>query len=174
MALPKRKSSKSFDPIVKFNAISGRIIRCDRVEGETGWETREHEITADNFEAIMDLDNLQIGWIAIMTGGPDMKLFKLGEDIGEPPSDAHKEGFKLRLKLQNGAGDDVREFSSTAIGVWNSIDELHSEFVEERHKHKNKLPVVGIAEIARVSTVNTTTYRPIFEIVSWVARPSDL
>jgi hypothetical protein len=174
MALPKRKDRKSFDPVVKFNAKEGKFVRCDRVEGENGWETKEHEVAADEFQAIVDLDNIQVGWIAYTTSGPDMRLVGTDEDIGDRPSDAFKEGFRLRMKLQNGAGDDIRELSSTAIGLWNSIDELHSEFVEGRSKHKGKLPLVGVTEIARVSTKNGVTYRPIFEIAKWVARPSDL
>ena len=174
MALPKRKDRKSFDPVFKFNAKEGKLIRVDRIEGDNGWESKEIEIASGSFTAIMDLDHVQVGWIAYTTTGPDMRLVDIDEDIGDRPSDAFKEGFRLRIKLQNGAGDDIRELSSTAIGLWNSIDELHSEFVETRSKHKGKLPLVGIAEIARVITKNGVTYRPIFTINKWVARPGDL
>jgi len=96
---------------------------------------------------------------------------RLGGEVGECPGDNFKEGFRLRMRLLNGAGNDVREFSSTSKYVWQSLSELHDEYLEERVKHKDKLPVAGIAEVVQVRTTSSTFYRPIFEFLRWVKCP---
>jgi hypothetical protein len=175
MALGKRRDAPSIIPTIKIDARSGRVMRADREQDSSGkWVTRQTDIATDDFEAIFDLENTEVGWMAFTGGKPDFHMKRAGADIGEPPSKDHKEGFRVRMKLQNGAGDDVREFSSTSKVIWQSLDELHTEYLEEVVKQKGKLPVVGIAEMARVAIGSGTYYRPVFEITSWVKRPSDL
>jgi len=161
--------------VCKFDARSGEMNRCDREQDSNGtWHTKQVDIT-ETFEAIVDLENMEIGWIAFPPGGqPDFRMVPVGTDVGEPPTDNHKEGFRLQMKLTNGAGDDIREFASTSKMVWQSLDELHDEYLEGCVKHKGKLPIVGIAEVAKVHTGSGTHYRPIFEITGWAKRPSDL
>jgi hypothetical protein len=98
----------------------------------------------------------------------------LDDDIGDRPTDKHREGFRLKVKLTNGAGDDVRELASTALGLWKSMDELHCAYEKGVGKNKNKLPLVGVSEVITVESGKTITYRPDFKILKWVARPSDL
>jgi hypothetical protein len=62
--LPKRKDQKSFPPIVKFNALNGKVTRPDRVQDKDGnWKTQVHEIPIDDFEFVADIPHLEIGWI---------------------------------------------------------------------------------------------------------------
>jgi hypothetical protein len=174
--LPKRKDVKTFPPVIKFDARRGEFTRIDRVQDEDGgWNPEKHEIPVDDFEVIADLPNLKIGWVHFGGSGeaPDFRMFDVDQDIGEKPGDDFKEGFRLRVKLTNGAGSDVRELTSTAIGLWQSIDELHSAYVKGAGQNKGKLPLVGVEEIITVSGRNTS-YRPAFRILKWVARPSDL
>jgi hypothetical protein len=174
--LPKRKDVKSYLPVVKFDARYGTFTRVDRVQDESGnWRTDPHEIPADDFEFIADLGSLEIGWIHFGGNGqaPDFRMKGVKDDIGKKPGDNFKEGFRLKLKLTNVAGDDTRELASTAIGMWKSMDELHSAYVKGVEKNKGKLPLVGVHEIIAVEG-KTTTYRPDFKILKWVARPTDL
>ena len=69
------------------------------------------------------MPKLEIGWMDFGGNGqaPDFRMFDLDTDIGDRPGEKFKEGFRFRVKLTNGAGDDVRELASTAIGsgkVW--------------------------------------------------------
>jgi hypothetical protein len=174
--LPKRKGQRAFCPIVKLNALTGKVTRPDRVQDKDGnWKTQVHDIPIDDFEFVADMPHLQIGWINFGGNGqaPDFRMFDLGADIGDKPGDAFKEGFRLKVKLTNGAGDDVRELASTAIGLWKSVDELHSAYEKGVIKNKDKLPLVGITEMITVEG-KTPTYRPDFKILKWVPRPSDL
>jgi hypothetical protein len=153
MALGKRRDASTITPLIKFDARSGKTTRCDREQDSSGkWTTKDVDIS-DTFEAVFDLENIEIGWIAFKGGRPDFKMVKAGADIGDPPSKDHKEGFRLRLKLINGAGSDVRELSSTAKAVWMSIDELHDEFLEAVVKHKTS-EVAWLLGFAEVSAFN--------------------
>jgi hypothetical protein len=176
MSLGKRHDVHDYIPTFKIDVRSGTLCRCDRIQDDVGnWSTNQINIAKEDFEAIFDLANVETGWLLIATGrAPDFKMVKAGEDIGAAPSDGHKEGFRLKLKLTNGAGDGVYELASTAVNLWRSIDGLHDKFLEECGRHAGKLPVVVVQEFARVQNRNGTYYRPIFKIVGWAKRPAEL
>jgi hypothetical protein len=173
MSLGKRKtSSAGYDPIVKIDCRDGTITRCDRVQVDGEWQTTPVEIEPQEFEAVFDMPNLKIGWLCFSP--PDFKFVNVGEDVGEQPTDKHKEGFKLRVLLRNDSGEGVHELASTAAAMWQSMDELHDSWEDTKGKHKNQLPVVGISEMVKVQTRSGTSYRPSFTIKSWVPVPPAL
>src|SRR5262249_50607470 len=138
------------------------------------WYTSQENITG-NFAAICEMENVEVGWIAFASGGPpNFKMSPVGADIGNPPSDQHKQGFRLHLKLAKGSGGGVREFASTAASTWQAIDQLHSAFEKERSKHPGQLPAVKLNGVKASKTPMGTSYVPIFEITGWVARPAEL
>src|SRR5262245_39936676 len=138
--LGKRRSA-AFDPIIKMDCRQGTVVRCDRQQSDDGtWQTVPVPIATHDFEAVADLPHLQVGYLCFSP--PDFKLVPVGEDYGDPPSEKHREGFKLRLLLRNGAGCGVHELASTAAAMWQSMDELHSAYEDERAKHRGKLPVI--------------------------------
>jgi hypothetical protein len=176
MSLGKRKGgSGDITPLVKFDARAGVLYRCDRTRAPDGeWYTEQENITA-NFSAIFDMENVEVGWIAFSSGGPpSFVMFPVGGDIENPPSDKHKQGFRLRLKLAKGSGGGVREFASTAASTWQAIDKLHTEFERERSKHPGKLPLVKLTAVRPSKTPMGTSYVPLFEITAWVVRPAEL
>src|SRR5262249_53093608 len=109
MSLGKRISgSGDITPLIKFDARSGVLYRCDRTRAADGeWYTSQENITG-NFVAAFDMENVEVGWIAFSSGGPpNFVMSPVGADIGNPPSDQHKQGFRLRLKLAKGSGGGV-------------------------------------------------------------------
>ena len=74
----------------------------DRVQDKGGnWETKVRTIPIDDFEAIFDMPNLEIGWINFGGNGqaPDFRMkpassFDPDPDIGDKPGDKFKEGFR--------------------------------------------------------------------------------
>lgn len=162
-------------PIVKYDARAGRFARVDRSNASGQWETDSVDITSA-FKAVFDLENIEVGWFNFNTGGaPDIRVVPLGQDTGPRPSDTHRMGFRVMLKLGKDAGGDVREFCSVAKVVIGSMDELHDKFKAEGN---GKLPVVACKSTRPITTgsgqTKSTNYAPVFEVVQWVPRPPDL
>jgi hypothetical protein len=174
MALGKRRDGGNFLPIIKFDARVGTFYLQDRVHSDDGWQTEQRDVTSE-FQAVFDLENLQRGWIRFPKGeGPDVKLVPAGEDPGDPPSDDHKEGIRIVLKMADDLGGDVRELISTARGLWNSIDTLHDRYLAAIASHPGELPVVTLGDVRKVKTAAGTTFVPVFNIADWVPRPPEL
>jgi hypothetical protein len=168
MSIGKRRGIGS-NPLLKFDARNGSFFRVDRnANGEV-----EQTSIAD-LKAVFDLANLEVGWIRFDAGTPpSFKMVRVGQDIGNPPTDKHRQGLRLRVRL---AGDKgvAREFASTATTLWNAIDRLHDEFERNRGKHSGKLPYVRMAKLEQVKTLLGVVFSPTFEIISWVVRPAEL
>jgi len=172
MAIGKRKGgSGAITPLLKYDARSGVFYKCDRVQHGGVWSTEQTNVTT-NFAATFDFDSLQVGWIAFTGGVPEFLMFPLGSDIGEAPSDKHKQGFRLLVKLAGGGG--LREFSSTAAATWDAVDALHSAYEAEKGARPGKLPFVKLAEVRAEKGPMGTVFTPDFKIESWVVRPAEL
>jgi hypothetical protein len=177
MSLGKRHDVHDYLPMFKIDVRDGTLWRCDRVVDDVGnWSNSKTKVATEDFEAVFDLAGIQTGWMLLSAGtAPNFsKMVKPGEDIGEAPDGTFKEGFRLKFKLTNGAGDGVYELASPAVNLWKSVDELHTKFVEECGRHAGKLPIVAIDEFVRCGGRNGTYFRPIFKIVGWAKRPAEL
>ena len=161
-------------PIVKYDAKAGRFIRVDRSQNSAGeWESTPVEIEKPAFLA--DLHNIEVGWISFANGRPDFRMVEIGNPLPVQPSETHKEGFRVMIKLSERDGGDIRQFSHAARSVTGAFDRLHDEFLAApESKDKNQVPVVQLTEVEAVRTNHGTNYAPIFEIVKWIERPEDL
>jgi hypothetical protein len=168
MSIGKRKGSGG-GPLLKYDARNGSFYRVDR---NANGEVEQTSIV--DLKAVFDLANLEIGWIRFDAGSPpSFKMVRAGQEIGNPPSEKHRQGVRVRVRL---AGDKgvAREFSSTATTVWNAIDRLHDEFERNRGKHSGKLPFVHMAKLEQVKTLLGVVFAPTFEITGWAVRPAEL
>ena len=174
MALGKRRDGGNFLPIIKFDARVGTFYLQDRVHTDGSWQTEQRDVTGE-FQAVFDLGNLQRGWIRFPKGAkPDVTLVPADEDPGDPPSNDHKEGVRVILKMADDLGGDVRELMSTARGLWNAVDTLHDRYLAAIASHPGQLPVVTLDNVREVKTGAGTTFVPVFNIVDWVSRPPEL
>jgi hypothetical protein len=170
MALGQRKAT--FMPSAKYNASKGTFSVLDRVKEDGEWVTRTREI--EDFAAVFDLENVETGWIAFpKKGGPSTVLAPPGEEIGEAPSKDHRQGVRIIVRIE---GDDAgpREILSTAAAFWNGLDALHDAYLAGVEEHPEQLPVVMMASVQVVDTDKGQSCTPVFEIVEWVPRPSDM
>lgn len=169
----------SFTPVVKFDARAGRMFRVDRDQDASGsWNTENVEVT-NGFTAVMDFENLEVGWCLFAAGvAPQLSLVKLGQPLPQRPTDQHKQGFRMLMKLGKSSGGDVREMAATSKAVIGAVDELHTAFEAQKGANPGKLPIVALTgSKAIVSTgkgQTSTNYAPVFEIQKWVDRPADL
>lgn len=179
LGLSTESGGGDFTPVVKFDARAGRMFRVDREQdGGGNWNTNNVEIT-NGFTAVMDLENIEVGWLLFAAGvAPQLTLVKLGQPLPARPSDQHKQGFRMLMKLGKSSGGDVREIAATSKAVLGAVDDLHTAYEAQKAANPGKLPVVALTgSKAIVSTgkgQSSTNYAPIFEIQKWVDRPAEL
>ena len=161
-------------PIVKYDAKAGRVFRIDRVDG-----TNTPVDITRSFKAVVDMENVEVGFINFPIGAaPEFALVPLGTQLPARPSDKHKQGVRLMLKLSKECGGDVREMATCAKAAMRGVDELHDAYVGGAKANPGKLPVVTLKDTLPINSgqgaQKSTNYQPVFEIVGWVARPADL
>ena len=172
----------SYLPFIKYDARSGRIFRVGK---DTDGAADNIDITK-TFKAVMDIDNYEQGFIEFGSGGTPPRYAVAHNMLPAPPKPADgkfKNCFRVRLRLSKSCGDDVREFSSSAASVVKSFIRLIEDFISNEGANSGKLPVVQMSDTVPIisnikqadgSTMKTTNYEPVFEIVGWVPRPADL
>ena len=169
-------------PIIKYDSRAGRAFRVDRSDETGRWENNPTEIT-QTFQAIVDLDNIEVGWLHFPTGGaPDIRTVHVDEPLPDRPSDKHRSGFRVLMLLGKSSGGDVREMAANAQVSIKAMDLLHDAFVAGRPANPGLLPVVRLAGTIPVTTqgkpngqaVSSTNYQPVWQIVKWVPRPPEL
>ena len=180
MALGFTETSSSgggdFLPIMKFSAKDGSFVRQDRHQGADGhWEKSETEMDLP-FKVVMDMDAIEVGFIAFTTTGPDFRLVKVGEPMPIKPSDEHKEGFRIRMYNKE---IGLREMSSSSKIVRNQMNDLHDAYLAGKADNPGKVPVVEITGSDRIQietkAQGTQTFRsPKWSIAGWVDRPAGL
>jgi|TARA_R110000868_G_scaffold19473_4_gene83758 hypothetical protein len=166
-------------PIVKFDARAGRFFRIDRTDGVNN----PVDITS-SFKAVMDFENIEVGFIHFPAGSaPEFKVAPIGQPMPENPGGKFRQGIRMMLKLGKDCGGDVREIASTAKAVLGAFDNCHTEYMVGAKANAGKLPVVALETTVPIVTqgrdekgnaVKTTNYAPVFKIVSWIDRPTDL
>ena len=165
--------SANFLPIAKYDARAGRFFRVDREDGVS----TQHDITR-NFKAVFDFEGMEVGWISFTAGSaPDFQMVPHGSTFPAKPSDNHKRGIRMNVKLSGECGGDCRELASTATAMLNGINALHDEYLAGLKANAGKLPVVVLEETVPISSGSgdkkSTNYQPVFKIASWVKRPAD-
>ena len=180
MALTGLTTSTEFMSSIRFNARDGVFSRADRVMNADGkFSTALSDITGPlaTDGVLIDVANIEIGWIRF-EGMVDITTqhHTLGLP-GPQPSALHKEGIRLELWLPKAVaeGDQHREFTHTAGGVKNAVNDLHTAWEtaaagDDEISGGRKVPVVKVT-ITEFSTKNGTFRKPSFEISEFVDRP---
>lgn len=174
IGLSNASAGGNFLPIIKYDARAGRMFRVDREDGVS----TPHDITR-NFKAVFDLENMEVGYINFDTGSaPDFQMVTLGQALPPKPSDKHRQGVRITVKLGSESGGDCREIAGTANVFLSGIDALHDEYLAGAAANPGKLPIVILEDtVARESgqgAKKSTNYQPVFKIAGWAPRPKDL
>jgi len=174
-------SSADFVPIVKYDAKAGRMFRIDRDAPEPA-DITGNFAAGNAFKCIADFENLEAGWILFVAGtAPDFRLVKWGTRMPPQPSPNHQNGMRFMLKLSTEHADNhpaVREIAGTAKAMLRGFGAAYVQYLEEKDKNPNKLPVLVLEKTRPIKSgsgvTSSTNYDPVFQIVGWVARPADL
>jgi hypothetical protein len=159
---------------LQYDAKAGKWHRVSRTQNAAGeWISDMIELDkGDMFVA--DLPNIEVGWIAFASTGPDFQMVPNGTAVPPRPSENHKTGFRMRVLLPK--EDAPRTFASTAKNVIGVIDELHTKATADAPA--GQVPVLRIAGTRVVETKGkmgtTRNYAPLLEIVKYAPRPAAL
>ena len=165
-------------PYVRYDARSGRLHRIDRSQGPDGvWRSDSVDITQPPPSFVMDLAQIEVGWLHFSPSGPSLHLVPYGQPLPPQPSADHKQGFRVKLfapKLLGG----VRVFTANAKSVIGAMDAVHSAYLAAPESAQGLLPVVTMAATTPITSRgpqgNSTNYAPVFRIEKWVPRPAEL
>jgi hypothetical protein len=165
-------------PHIRYDARAGRLFRNDREQQPDGkWESKNTDITSPAPLMLMDLAQIEVGWIAFTGGAPDFHMVRFGEPLPQQPSKEHRQGFRIRVYAPKLLGG-LREFSATARVVIAAMDALHNQFEAAPESGQRLLPLVMLAGttpvVSKAPQGQTTNYAPIFEITKWLPRPDDM
>jgi hypothetical protein len=178
----KKTGGGDFLPRVQYDARSGIFSRIDRVDTGGGFVSEGKDYKLGEFKALMDLENLEVGWINFMTGGaPDFCMKPLDPNnpiLPDQPTNNHKQGLRVMLKLAKeaaGSQPAIRELSSTAQVFLDGMDELYDAYKEgKKGENVDKLPIVQHVDTTKVTSGSgarqTSNYMPRFQIVGWALR----
>jgi hypothetical protein len=178
LGLNTSTSGADFIPHIRYDARAGRLFRADRTQGADGrWETAMVDITSPPPQFIMDLAQIEVGWLSYAGGTPDLRMVPFGTPLPPVPSKDHKQGFRVRVYAPKLLGG-LREFASSAKVAIAAMDAVHSQFEAAPERGQGLVPVVCLAGTTPVTSKtpqgSSTNYSPVFRIQRWVARPADL
>lgn len=166
-------------PFVKYDARAGRMFRNDRAESNGNYSNTPVDIT-QNFKAVFDLENVEVGYIHYAAGSaPAYLLTRLGNPLPHKPGDGKwKQGARVMIKLHASCGGDVREITSNATAFLKGLDDLHTAYTAGAKDNPGKLPIVTLKTTLPITSgqgeKKSTNYQPVFEIAGWAPRPADL
>lgn len=157
-----------FLPSIRINGKDGGVERST-------WDgtTRGLEVI-DDLVALFDFATLKVGWIEFSDHGPDKRLVAIGDPLPDRPSDKHKQGIELVVQLPGNLG--CHELCSTAIGVVAALEAVYDATLAapEWSNGRGQVPVVRLTEFVREKTRHGNRAVPVFQIIGWKERPSEL
>lgn len=172
LGLNTESGSGNFVPWLKWDARSGRWFRKNPEQGGS-----DIDIT-NNFAAIVDMANIEVGWLAFTAGGaPSFMMHKLSDGGGLPPrpSEDHRQGFRVRVWLSKECGGGEHEVAGTAKALLQAIDKLHDAYLAGLATNAGKLPVVQMAGAIAIETETpkgrTRNFSPDLKVASWAPWP---
>jgi hypothetical protein len=158
--------------IIKFDAKAGEFLVENRSPNGDGTWSRDYNELKLPIKLVMDLGDIDVGWLSFASGAPDFQMVKVGDKMPAQPSPEHKQAFRVKV-FNKSLG--LREFSHSAKTVMRAMDDLHNQFEAERGANMGKMPVV---EIPECTTVRVQTPQgelrfkaPAWKIVSWIDAP---
>lgn len=170
-------SGGDFMPVVKYDARAGRMFREERTQDGGGNYVNDSVDITSSFKAIVDLENVETGWIMFAQGmAPDFQLVPMGTELPARPTPNHKNGIRFMVKLSKECGGEkpIREIAGTSKAFLSAVERLYDEYDSQRAENPGKLPIVVMDGSTPVKsgqgTKTSTNYVPKFKIVGWGAR----
>jgi|TARA_R110000822_G_scaffold48171_1_gene127204 hypothetical protein len=131
-------------------------------------------VNMSDLPVVFDVSNVQMGWLKL-AGGRDWAPWPNNEPSQlARPSDAHSQGFSIKLFSSKLFGDEpVRELCTSQIGMMDFIKNLYDE-CERSPEFKTKVPAIVLGDAPKRKLGRGSTRTPSFTIKAWVKRPTEL
>ena len=100
----------------------------------------------------------------------------IGKEFPDRPSDKHKHGVRLMIKLAKDCSGDkpIREMAGTSKAFLSGVEAVYTQYLAEKDNHPGKLPVIVLEKTTPVRSGtgerSSTNYQPTFKIVGWAPR----
>lgn len=180
-------------PVLKYDARAGRFFLMDRVENAGVWETVQSELPIATATFVVDFGSVEVGYLLFPKGAaPMMVTVPYGQALPPQPAavgttvddrtgkerpNNFKMGFRLKVAgkaLVGTVNGSVRELAANAGVTIEGINDLHTLFELAPEAAAGKLPVVKVAQVVPTKSGQSTNYKPVFEIITWADRPTDM
>ena len=164
-------------PVLAYDARSGRLSLHDRMQDDDGkWATVKTDVTRSEPAFAVDFGRLEVGYVHFADArAPLWAMAFYGEPaVQEPPATAEGKRFKagFRVPVISKAIGGLREFAGNSAALIGGMNELHTVYEEAPEARAGKLPLVKIIDTREIRSGQACNYQPIFEILSWVNRPT--
>lgn len=157
-------------PFIRYSSNEDLWSRSTEESGMTDIDMVEGKLPAP---MIVDVENIQMGWLMLAVGQRDWQPFPSVNEQIEKPSDDYKQGFSVKVYSKKLFDDaPLREFCSSGAGLLMFIQKLYNEC--ESDFGKGKVPVVQIYKTPTMKLGKGNTRNPKYEIVKWVDRPEEM
>jgi hypothetical protein len=177
----KSPVANDFAERVKIDARSGRMIKIT-YNPDSG-EKEQEDVTNPPPKFAFDFGSLEVGYAHFSPAGPDFRVVPEGQKLPDQPMDKDEKGKLMfrpvfRAKLYGQILDGLRELSSSANVVLESVDELYQEFRRAPEAGAGKIPIVQLSKTIPVvfgkRKHENTVYAPCFLIVGWTDRVPEM
>jgi len=158
------EGSKSFNPILKYNAKAGRWTFSENKE--------EEEIEKPSF--VIDFENAAMGWALFQEGQAPERIFDPAPGVRAAKTNDKQKRCLMALCYANESFTGVAEFCATSMHLLSAIKEIHAEYKQRGVDDQNKLPVIKANGTTAQKDKYGTNYRPKLKITAYVERPAEL
>jgi len=137
-------------------------------------------------QAIFDIENLMVGWIAIQIGSVDKVLVSYKDTPPAQPAGTKKDqqgkdvalyskGFSVNVLFGKEFGEvRLYEFSTSQKGSLQAVNGLLQQFEAEKAANVGKVPVVTFSTHTNVKMGKGSSNVPGLKITAWTDRPAEL
>lgn len=122
---------------------------------------------------VVDIQNVQLGWLLLETGNRDWKPWPNNAPQSKPAEGEYKAGFEAQVYAKNIFGSEpVRSYSSNSTGNVMFIQELYNAAESCPEFSQDMSPVIKITGSKPLKVGKGNTRVPQFEIAKWIPRPA--
>jgi hypothetical protein len=176
----KSPTAVDFAERVKYDARAGRFFNVDY-----NIDTRETTLNDITQQAkfAFDIGSIEVGYAHFATTGPDFRVVPEGQPLPPQPMDKDDQGrlmFKptFRAKLYGSVLGGLREWSSAANAVLESVDDVYNKSRAAPEAQSGKIPIIQLTKSIPVQmgkgVRQTVVYTPCFAIVGWTERVAEM